>query len=135
MNLNYWAIGSTRPEVAMDIEILEGSALASAQSTIQNAINDSGISRSDLARRMGRNRSFVSRMLSGSHNLTIKTMARSLASCGYEVRFQTVPIVWDWVTPPVPVEIEEEVPANAGTTMWLPTRIHSSVHARWNEEN
>jgi len=99
----------------VDIEVLEESALAMAQSTIQNAINESGLSRADLARRMDRNRSFISRILNGNHNLTIKTMARSMAACGFEVRFQPVRIDWNWVNQPIP--LEEELPASAGSTM------------------
>jgi hypothetical protein len=113
--MNYWVQSSTWSE-QVDIDVLEESALAMAQSTIQKAINESGVSRSDLARRMQCHRSFVSRMLTGSHNLTVKTMARSLAACGFEVRFQAVPIEWTWANPPT--QIEEEVPANAGTTMF-----------------
>jgi len=112
--MNYWETSSTRPDV-VDIEVLEESALAMAQSTIQNAINESGISRAELARRMDRNRSFVSRMLSGSHNLTIKTMARSMAACGFEVRFEPIRLDWSWIDVPEPQESEQ--PANAGSTM------------------
>ena len=122
----YWLQSSTRAEV--DIGVLEEAALARAQSTIQNVMDEAKVSQADLARRMHCNRSFISRMLSGSHNLTIKTMARSLASCGYEVRFEPVRIVWNWVEPPVTIEVEEEVPANAGTTMLpLTNRLHSSA--------
>jgi transcriptional regulator with XRE-family HTH domain len=86
-----------------------------AQSTIQDAILKAGISRSDLARRMECNRSMVSRMLSGSHNLTIKTMARALAACGFEARFQHVPIVWTWKAKPID-RSQEQLPALAGST-------------------
>ena len=113
--MSYWKQSSTWTG-EMDIDVLEESALAMAQSTIQNAINESGISRAELARRMQRDRSFVSRMLTGSHNLTIKTMARSMAACGFEVRFQPVSIEWYWDSPPARV-VDEEVPANAGTAM------------------
>jgi transcriptional regulator with XRE-family HTH domain len=101
----------------VDIEVLEESALAMAQSTIQNAINESGLSRADLARKMDCDRSFISRILNGNHNLTIKTMARSMAACGFEVRFQPVRIEWNWVSQPV--SLEEEQPANAGSTISL----------------
>ena len=113
--MNVWAINSTRPE--LDIEVLEESALAMAQSTIQHAMDESGMSKAELARKMNRNRSLVSHMLSGSHNLTIKTMARSMAACGFEVRFQPVRLEWNWVNIPEPQE--GQVPANAGTTLLL----------------
>ena len=48
-------------------------------------------------------RSGITRMLSGSHNLTIKTMAKVLAVCGHEVRFEAVPIVWNSATVRNPV--------------------------------
>lgn len=101
----------------IDIGVLEESALASAQSTIQNAINQAQISKAALARKMDCHRSFVSRMLSGNHNLTIRTMSRALAACGFEVRFQQVPIAWNWKgnTPAVPAD--RQLPAHAGSTM------------------
>lgn len=108
--MNYWVQSSTWGGV--DFGVLEESALAMAQSTIQNAIGESRISRSELARRMQCDRSFVSRMLKGSHNLTVRTMARSLAACGFEVRFQPIRIEWGWVEPPRPSE--EELPAERG---------------------
>jgi transcriptional regulator with XRE-family HTH domain len=110
--MNYWTQSSTRADI--DVGVLEESALAMAQSTIQFAINESGLSRADLARRMQCDRSFVSRMLSGNHNLTVKTMARSLAACGFEVRFEPVRLHWNWINPPVNTIHEE--PANAGST-------------------
>ncbi len=118
--MNYWVQSSTWDD-SVDIEVLEESALAMAQSTIQNAINESGISRSDLARKMQCHRSFVSRMLTGNHNLTVKTMARSMAACGFEVRFKAVPIEWTWGN--LPARIEEEVPANAGTTIFTAAAV------------
>jgi len=96
---------------------LEESALAMAQATIQNVMNENGVSKAEMARRMECDRSSITRMLTGSHNLTIKTMARSMAVCGFEIRFEPVPIEWNWVEPPVAVE--EELPADAGTTMPL----------------
>jgi DNA-binding phage protein len=105
----------------IDAEVLEESALAQAQSVIQNAINEAGLSRSELARNMECNRSFVSRMLSGSHNLTVRTMARALAACGFEVRFQKVPTVWSWGTETVR-PCEQALPASQGQC-----HTHSSV--------
>ncbi len=99
----------------IDLEVLEESALAMAQATIQNAVDHAGISRADLARKMDCPRSFVSRMLRGSHNLTVKTFARALAACGAEVRFSRVPIVWNWVDYEPPEC--EAVPASAGVPM------------------
>lgn len=100
----------------IDPEVLEEAALAMAQFTIQKAMDQTGTTRADLARRMERNRSFISRIMSGSHNLTIKTMARALAACGFEVRFESVPIVWNWVNP-VSRPPERVLSAFAGSTI------------------
>jgi len=102
----------------IDIGVLEESALAMAQSTIQNVIDESRISKADLARRMEIERSGVTRMLSGSHNLTIKTMARALAVCGREVRFEAVPLVWNWQSVPQPQV--EALPTQVGSTTCTP---------------
>ncbi|MDE2814078.1 MAG: helix-turn-helix transcriptional regulator [Gemmatimonadota bacterium] len=75
-----------------DFEVLSESALAQAQAVIQNAMDQTSTSRADLARGMNRSRSFVSRFLSGSHNLTIKTMARAALVCGYEIKFGLAPL-------------------------------------------
>jgi|SRR5580704_2484403 plasmid maintenance system antidote protein VapI len=103
-------------DATIDVEILEEAALAMAQSTIQNAVNDARITRAELARKMERPRSYITTMLSGRHNLTIKTMARALAACGYEARFQHVPLVWSWKTR-VNIQKDEQEPAHAGTAM------------------
>lgn len=93
--MNPWLTKTTR-FCEPDLDVLEEAALAMAQATIQNAITQSGISRAELARRLQRPRSFISRMLKGDHNLTVKTMARALAACGREVRFGSEPLDWRW---------------------------------------
>ena len=88
-----WIIKRDEP----DLEVLEESALFMAQATIQNAINDARLSRSELAKRMNCPRSFVTRMMSGRHNLTVRTMARAVLACGFEVGLSRSPIVWNWM--------------------------------------
>jgi transcriptional regulator with XRE-family HTH domain len=129
--MNYWVQSSTHDNV--DTDVLEESALAMAQATIQNAIEESGISRAELARRMHCNRSFISRMLSGSHNLTIKTMAKSMAACGFEVRFQPIRIQWNWVEAPMPAK--KEVPATAATTLFIYRPVSIVVPALTDKES
>lgn len=116
--MNQWSsVGCTTSPI--DVEVIEESALAMAQSTIQKAINEARISQADLARKMQCNRSMVTRMLSGRHNLTIKTMSRALAACGSEVRFERVPIAWYWCLPQQSTlhKQDEHCPQNAGTAM------------------
>jgi hypothetical protein len=123
--MTVWA--TTIPGFDVDTDVLEEGALAMAQATIQNAINESNITRIELARRMNCHRSFITRMLSGSHNLTIKTMARSMAACGYEVRFKMTPIQWNWAHPPV--SQEESAPAHAGAVISIYSGMGLAVPA------
>ena len=123
--MTHWVELTNAP---IDVGVLEEAALAMAQSTIQNAIHGAGITRADLARKMDCPRSFVSRMLNGNHNLTVKTMARSLAACGFEVRFQRVPIMWNWRTQ-APKQYEETLPAQAGSTIPISDSVGIVVSA------
>jgi len=111
--MNSWV---NRVGSRIDVEVLEESALAMAQSTIQNAMDEARVSKADLADRMECHRSLVTRMLSGSHNLTVRTMSRALAACGYEIRFQRVPLVWYWGAQAAP-PAQKALPAPAGSTM------------------
>jgi transcriptional regulator with XRE-family HTH domain len=114
--MTQWANPRDWVDGAVDLDIIEEAALAAAQSTIHNAITKSGISRSEMARRMGRNRSFITHMMKGAHNLTVKTLARSLAVCGYEVKFQPVALEWNWAA--VPFHESEAEPACAGSSVF-----------------
>ena len=69
------------------LEHYEELALAMAQFEMENALNDSGLRRTDIAKRLGVTRPFIAKMLRGDYNLTVKSMARVMAACGYELRF------------------------------------------------
>lgn len=99
-----------------DIDIVVESSLAGAQATIQKAMRESKIRNAELAERLDRPRSFISRMLSGSHNLTVKTLARALAVCGYELTWQYQPIQWGWVKEPMIVDIDQNAVAAPAAT-------------------
>ena len=71
-----------------DLDVATEVALAMAQSTVQQAIDKARITKAELARRTGLTRPYVSAILKGSHNLTVKTMSRCLFACGYEVAFK-----------------------------------------------
>jgi hypothetical protein len=106
--MTQWIIARGEPSPEIDPEVLEEGALAMAQATIQNAIDQAGINRADLARQMGRPRSFITRMLAGQHNLTVRTFARAMAACGFELEFRYAPIRWGWVTETARVESAQE---------------------------
>lgn len=71
-------------------EIIQEAALAQAQAVIQMAMNDAVLTKKQLATRMNRPLVFVTRMMEGDHNLTVKTLAAALAACNREVRFGTL---------------------------------------------
>jgi len=55
-------------------------------------MNENNISRTELARRLDRTKGFVSQVLNGSRNVTLRTLADILWALGCEPRFQVVPI-------------------------------------------
>jgi transcriptional regulator with XRE-family HTH domain len=99
----------------VDYLVVQETALAMAQATIQNALTKSGLKRSELAEKMGRPRSFISRMLRGSHNLTIKTFALALAACGFEPSFGYLELQWGFMAEkPVAATCESASPTAGG---------------------
>ena len=92
--MSQWFVGIRKSFEKADLGVVEETALAMAQATISNAMAASGVTRAELARRLECPRSTVTRMLSGGHNLTVKTMARVLAACGHEPRFSYEPLQW-----------------------------------------
>jgi transcriptional regulator with XRE-family HTH domain len=92
--MSQWFVGVRRDIEKSDLGVVEETALAMAQASISNAMAASGVTRAELARRLECPRSAVTRMLSGGHNLTVKTMSRALAACGFEPRFSYEPLQW-----------------------------------------
>lgn len=103
----------------VDLDVLQEAALSMAQSTIQNAMDQTGLKPGQLAKRMGRHKSFVSRMLGGRHNLTVKTFALALGACGLRPQFGYAPLMWQWAAdPPAPTERKGvAVPTGVGTSI------------------
>ena len=70
------------------ILILEESLQAQVQSVMQQAVTSSGLRVGEIAKQMyprGKQKT-ISRYFKGSHNLKLKTVARLLAICGYELK-------------------------------------------------
>ena len=68
-----------------DTSIVEESAIARAQCLVQQAMDAAHLLPPALARKMKRSSQFGAYVLQS--NLTIRTLARALAACGYEVEF------------------------------------------------
>jgi len=84
-----------------DLDSYAEMTLALAQSSMQHAIDDSGLDLNVISNRFCESfpkkfrRIFASRilgcLLDGDYNLTVKDMGRLFAICGFEVRFIRIP--------------------------------------------
>ena len=59
---------------------------------IARLMEQQGVSKAELARRLGRSRAYVTRLLNGSANMTIRTLAEVAYALGAEVKLQAEPI-------------------------------------------
>ena len=72
---------------------------------IDGALEVKSVSRAKFARMLNRSRSFVTQILSGGRNLTLRTLADSMTTLGFEVQVSKQPIETDqtlWLTWSVP---------------------------------
>ena len=83
----------TRHEILMeDAEfrrLLAVEALAAgAAELIARLMAEQAVSRAELARRLGKSRAWVTQLLSGKGNLTVKTLAEAAFALGAELRME-----------------------------------------------
>ena len=52
---------------------------------VSAVMQEEGISKSQLAKRLGKTKGFISQLLSGGRNLTLRTLARLVDALGYRV--------------------------------------------------
>lgn len=62
------------------------SLVLDAAERISAAMNSQGITKAELARRLGKSRAWVTQMLNGSANLTLRTLAEVFFALGTDVR-------------------------------------------------
>lgn len=65
--------------------------LLACQEAIAAAIERSGLTRSEVARKLGINRSFITRALSSGHGLTIRSLARISWAAGHRIDLAPLP--------------------------------------------
>lgn len=117
------------PEYApVDLDVVQESALAGAQATISNAMKAAGMKPTELAKKLGWDRSAVSRIMSGRHNLTVKTFALALAGCGYKLKFEYAPLRWRWAAEPL-VEADRETQSLSQPTFPVGTFMRTAFGA------
>jgi len=79
-------------ELELDFPHISGVVMASERlifnttEDILLAMQDSGVSQTDLAKKMGKSKSYISQILDGSRNLTLKTLSDITYALGAEVR-------------------------------------------------
>lgn len=69
-----------------EIELAEETLLATAQATLQIAMDKSKLSKAEIAKRAGEFN--ITYVLRGGHDLKVKTMARIAHACGMEIEFK-----------------------------------------------
>ncbi|MBW2060659.1 MAG: helix-turn-helix transcriptional regulator [Deltaproteobacteria bacterium] len=74
-------------------------------------MKDHNVSRVELARKLGKNKSFVSQVLNGGRNLTLRTLADFLWALNCELRFELAPTA----TPRKDEETKWEILSGRGT--------------------
>ena len=67
-------------------EYAEERAILAAARIAETAMNDAHVSRGMLAERLGASKAFVSQILNGSRNMTMRTLGSILWACGQELQ-------------------------------------------------
>jgi antitoxin component HigA of HigAB toxin-antitoxin module len=75
--------------------LLQERAIVRATELIETLLEQQGISRTDLADMLGKHKSWVTQLLDGEKNKTIRTVADVLAVLGHEMRISSEPIASD----------------------------------------
>lgn len=59
--------------------------------TISQAMEREGVTKAELARRLGKTKGFVSQILAGGRNLTLRTIADVTDALGHKISIQVLP--------------------------------------------
>jgi transcriptional regulator with XRE-family HTH domain len=95
---------------ASAVFVAEGLMLDVA-TTVWAVMKRLGLSQRELASKLGKHPAYVSRILNGSHNLTLKTIAEVAVALGQQVRIEIEP----------QASAEDSAPAAAGFLAIVPT--------------
>lgn len=78
---------------AFDTDFYEDVTLMRAQAEIGKAMKKLGLTKAELAQRLGKSKSAITRLLSDGRNLTLRSLGKILFELGVELYFHTKPIV------------------------------------------
>jgi len=70
------------------------SLVAEASEVVAKLMAEQKVSKADLARRMGKSRAWVTQLLSGKTNMTVRTLAETAHALDAEVKLRAVPPTW-----------------------------------------
>jgi transcriptional regulator with XRE-family HTH domain len=68
--------------------------VAEASETIAGLMDQRGVSKADLARSLGKSRAWVTQLLSGKANMTVRTLAEVVHALGAEVKLLAQAPAW-----------------------------------------
>jgi len=107
---------------------------------LAGALDDSGVTRAELARRLGRTPGFVTQVLGGGRNLTLRTIADIAAALSLQPSFelsyernselQWTYENWRW-TPRTPRVAEADCPASSPSDAWRQAKLPVAQAAAW----
>lgn len=78
--------------------------LLDAAEQISRLMEKHGVSRTDLAQRIGKSKGFVTQVLNGRHNMTLRTLADLAWALEARLRIQEADSFWSFVNPEVSTE-------------------------------
>jgi transcriptional regulator with XRE-family HTH domain len=81
---------SANPEYRRLVE--QETLIADAQELVCELLERVEMSRQELARRLGKTKGYVSQLLSGERNMTLRTLADLAYATGYRVELRTIPL-------------------------------------------
>jgi len=66
--------------------------LLEAALLVRHSVKEKGISKADLAKRIGKSKAYVTQLLDGSVNMTLRTLSDVLNALGYSLRLSSSPL-------------------------------------------
>lgn len=89
---NHWMARQLPPGTSLRA-YAEDEAISVLTSAVQEALDDAGITRAEIAEQLGTTRSYVSQVLNGSTNMTLKTLGALCWVAGRQVtELRSVPL-------------------------------------------
>ena len=80
--------------------------VAEASEAIAKLMAEQNVSKADLARRLNKSRAWVTQLLSGKANMTIRTLAEVAYTLGAEVKLHAQPPSWKMMGKPAGTEAD-----------------------------